>query len=343
MSEVDQRTSNFILAGIIVGMIVGGLCGWFFGERMVVVKWVGDLFLNGLKMIIVPLIVASMIVGISNLGDIRKLGQTGLQTILYFMATTGLSVVIGIILVNIIRPGAGMSIAGIEAPSSALGKELSLTTVILGMVPENVFDAAAKTNVLPLIVFSLFFGGVLTTIGDRGKPVLSFFEGVNEAVMKMVHIIMFFAPIGVFALIAFRLGKAGGGPLFWTELAKLTKYALTVIAGLLIHAVVVLPALLWLVGRRNPARYGFNMAQALTTAFSTASSSATLPLTMECVEEKNKVSNRSASFVLPIGATINMDGTALYEAVAAIFIAQAYGVPLAFPHQVVIFFTATLA
>ncbi len=343
MSEFNRRASNVILVGILIGIVAGGLCGWFFGERMVTVKWLGDLFLNALKTMIVPLIVASMIAGISNLGDVRKIGNTGLRTLIYFMSTTAISVVVGIILVNIVRPGGGINIAGIEAPKEVLSKELSLTSVILGMVPENIFDAAIKTEVLPLIVFSLFFGGVLTTLGDRGKPVLSFFETVNEAVMKMVHIIMYFAPVGVFALIAYRLGKAGGGPLFWGELAKLLKYALTVIAGLLIHGVVVLPALLWLVGRRRPGRYAFNMGNALTTAFSTASSSATLPLTMECVKEKNGVSNRSASFVLPIGATINMDGTALYEAVAAIFIAQAYGVPLAFPQQVIIFLTATLA
>jgi len=343
VSTLNRRASNIILAGIIIGMIAGGLCGWFFGERMVSVKWVGDLFLNALKMVIVPLIVASMIVGISSLGDLRKLGRTGAWTLVYFLSTSGISVIIGIILVNIIRPGVGMSIAGMEAPETVLSKELSLTSVILGMIPENIFDAAARNDVLPLIVFSLFFGGILTTLGERGRPVLAFFEAVNDVVMKMVHLIMYFAPLGVFALIAYRLGKAGGGGLFWMELAKLLKYALTVITGLLIHGVFVLPIILWVLGRRNPARYAFNMGNALTTAFSTASSSATLPLTMECAEEKNSVSNRAASFVLPLGATVNMDGTALYEAVAAIFIAQAYGVPLAFPQQGDIFITATLA
>jgi Na+/H+-dicarboxylate symporter len=338
-----KSTSNIILIGILVGMIAGGLCGWFFGERMESVKWLGDLFLNALKMIIVPLIVASMITGIGNLGDIRKLGRTGAWTLVYFLSTSGISVVIGLILVNLLHPGAGMSLAGVETPEAVMGKELSLISVIIGMVPQNIFKAAAENDVLPLIVFSLFFGGVVNTLGERGKPVIAFFEAVNEAVMKMVHIILYFAPIGVFGLIAYRLGKAGGGELFWTALAKLVTYAGTVILGLLIHGIIILPILLWLFGRRNPFRYAYNMAAALTTAFSTASSSATLPLTMECVEEHNGVSNQSASFVLPMGATINMDGTALYEAVAAMFIAQAYGVPLALPQQVIIFFTATLA
>ncbi|GAB4342241.1 MAG: dicarboxylate/amino acid:cation symporter [Candidatus Abyssubacteria bacterium] len=343
MAATRKRAGNGVLVGILIGMVAGGVCGWFFGERMAAVKWMGDLFLNALKMIIVPLIVASMITGINNLGDVRKLGKTGLMTLMYFLSTSGISVIIGIILVNVIRPGIGMSIFGVETPDRVLRKELSLADVVVGMVPENIISAAARNDVLPLIVFSLFFGGILTTLGERGRPVLSFFEAVNEAVMKMVHIIMYLAPVGVFALIAYRLGLAGGGAMFWAELARLMKYASTVIAGLLLHGAVVLPLLLLVLARRNPARYALNMGSALTTAFSTASSSATLPLTMECAEEKNGVSNRSASFVLPLGATVNMDGTALYEAVAAIFIAQAYGATLLFPQQVIIFLTATLA
>ncbi|RJP18592.1 MAG: dicarboxylate/amino acid:cation symporter [Candidatus Abyssobacteria bacterium SURF_5] len=343
MQEPRTGTSGKILAGIVIGMIAGGICGWFFGERMETVKWIGDLFLNALKMIIVPLIVASMITGIGNLGDIRKLGRTGLYTFAYFLSTTGISVLIGLMLVNIFTPGAGMNFGETYAPTAVLEKDLSLTAVLIGMIPENIFEAAAKNDVLPLIVFSLFFGAVTSTLGERGKPVLVFFGAVNEAIMKMVHIILYFAPIGVFALIAYRLGKAGGGDLFWAALAKLFSYAGTVILGLLMHALLVLPFLLWLLGRRNPAQYSLNMMPALTTAFSTASSSATLPLTMECVEHRNDVSNESASFVLPMGATINMDGTALYEAVAAMFIAQAYGVTLGLPEQAIIFLTATLA
>ena len=211
------------------------------------------------------------------------------------------------------------------------------------MVPTNIFRSMVEMDVLPLIVFSLLFGGTLTTLGERAQSVIDFVNGVNHAIMKIVHIVIAFAPIGILALIAARMGKSGGWAGFWPELIKLAWYASTVIVGLLIHAFVVLPLILLLVARRRVFRYGRNMLTALSTAFSTASSSATLPLTMECVEEKNGISKRVGSFVLPLGATINMDGTALYEAVAAVFIAQVYGISLGPVEQVIIFLTATLA
>lgn len=341
---MDKRTSNFILIGIFIGIVVGGFCGWYFGETMVAAAWLGDLFLNALKMIIVPLVMASMIVGVTALGDVRKLGATGVKTILYYTATTGIAVLIGIILVNIIQPGGGLDTTGIEIPDNVRGKEAySFLDVVMGLVPPNLFRSMANMEILPLIFFSLLFGGVLTTLGERAKPVIHFFEVINEAIMKIVHLIMFFAPIGVFGLVAGKLGAVGGGDAFFVELIRLGKYAMTVILGLLAHAIIILPLFLLTLGKKNPLSYLFNLGSALTTAFSTASSSATLPVTMECVEEKNGVSAKSASFVLPLGATINMDGTALYEAVAAMFIAQAYGIDLSLGQQIVIFLTATLA
>jgi Na+/H+-dicarboxylate symporter len=284
-----------------------------------------------------------MIMGITSLGDVRRLGRTGAATIVYYMITTAISVTIGIILVNIIRPGVGVQQID-SIPDVVRGKEdFSFLDVIIGMVPENVVRAAADLDILPLIVFSLLFGAVLTTIGERGRTVISFFNGVFDATMKIVHIVMWFAPIGVFGLVAGRLGDVGGGAAFMDELAKVGKYSMTVLIGLGIHGFVMLPLFLLLVARRNPWIYMQNMAQALTTAFSTASSSATLPVTMECVEEKNGVSPAAADLVLPVGATVNMDGTALYEAVAAIFIAQSYGIQLGVGEQLIIFLTATLA
>ena len=236
-------------------------------------------------------------------------------------------------------PGVGIERSG-AIPDIVRGKEhFSFVDVILNMVPENLFGAAVNLDILPLIIFSLLFGAVLTTLGPRGKPVIGFFDGVFDAIMKVVHIIMWFAPIGVFGLVAGRLGDVGGGTAFLDELAKVGKYSLTVLIGLGIHGLIVLPLILSVVGRRNPWVYIKNMGQALTTAFSTASSSATLPVTMECVEEKNRVSPAAADLVLPLGATVNMDGTALYEAVAAIFIAQSFGVPLGMTEQIIIFFT----
>jgi Na+/H+-dicarboxylate symporter len=201
----------------------------------------------------------------------------------------------------------------------------------------------AKMEILPLIVFSLIFGGVLTTLGERGRIVIDFFEGVNEAIMKIVSLVIVIAPFGVFGLIAARIGEAGGFLGFVPELIQLGKYFLTVVIGLFIHGVIILPLILAIVGKRNPLTFAKNMVPALLNAFSTASSSATLPLTFECVEEHNKIARRIARFVLPLGATVNMNGTALYEAVAAIFMAQVYGIPLELGAMIVIFLTATLA
>ncbi len=305
--------------------------------------WLGELFLRALKMIIVPLIVASMITGITSIGDVRKLGRAGLVTLLYYTVTTGLAVAVGIVLVNLIQPGVGVAHTGDAGAVLARHQALHFTDILLGMVPANLFKAAAEMDILPLIVFSLLFGAVLTTLGERGRTVVRFFEGVNDAVMKIVHLVMWFAPVGVFGLVAGKLGEAGGGRAFLEEIAKVGKYMLTVLLGLGIHALILLPLILLLVARRNPWPYFRNMLEALVTAFSTASSAATLPVTFEGVEEANGVSPASADLVLPLGATVNMDGTALYEAVAAIFIAQSYGVPLGFEAQFMIFLTATLA
>ncbi len=337
-------TGNLFLLSLLAGILAGAFCGFQFGAAMESVGWLGTLFLNALKMLIVPLVVSSMIVGIASMGDVRKIGRVGGVTFLYYLTTTGMAVVLGIILVNVIRPGVGVALGGTAVPEVVAGKaRVGITDIVLSLISPNIVKSAAELDILPLIVFSLVFGGVLTTLGDVGKPVLRFFDGVNEALMKMVGLVMFLAPIGVFGLVASRLGQAGGGEAFWGEILKIGKYFLTVMIGLTIHAVVVLPILLALLARRNPARYALGMAPALGTAWSTASSSATLPVTLECTEDRNGVSRRAGLFVLPLGATINMDGTALYEAVAAIFIAQASGIPLHFGQQVIIIITATLA
>ncbi len=340
----DTSRSQFILIGMFAGMILGAACGFLFGERMSVVGWMGTLFLNSLKMIIVPLIISSMIVGITQLGDVRKIGSTGIKTLVYYLATTSIAVLIGIILVNIIRPGAGVDVTAVQpAQVIAAHDEGVLLHIIMSVIPPNLFKAMADMEILPLIFFSLLFGGVLTTMGKRSEPVIEFFVIVNEAVMKIIHLIMLFAPLGVFGLVAGKFADVGGGSAFMQELLKLGKYTLTVLSGLTIHSVIILPLILSLFARRSVRTYVANMASALTTAFSTGSSSATLPVTMECVEEKNGVSPLASGFVLPLGATINMDGTSLYEAVAALFIAQAYGIDLSLTQQVIIFLTSTLA
>ena len=340
-APMSSRTSNWILVGIVAGIVLAFVSVELFGTRMLAVGWMGDLFLRALKMIIVPLIMASMIVGITGLGDVRRLGKVGGLTVLYYATTTALAVGLGIVMVNVMRPGDGIDLGAAVRPDVVAGKEdLGFADIVLSFVSDNVFRAMAEMDILPVIVFSLVLGAVLTTLGKAGEPVIAFFFGLNEAIMKIVHLIMLFAPLGVFGLVAARFAEAGD---LGTLIGGLGRYMATVLAGLGIHGLVVLPLILWLFGRRNPYRYLVNMGAPLLTAFSTASSSATLPLTLEATEEKNKVSRQSAYFVLPLGATINMDGTALYESVAAIFIAQALGIELSATQQVMIFLTATLA
>ena len=335
---------NGLLFLMIAGIFLGIFSGWMFGKTMLVVAWIGEMFLDALKMLVVPLIISSMIVGIAGLGDIRKVGKTGLIALGYFMITTCIAVGIGLVMVNIIEPGVAVEMTVEKVPEKVMGKEaVGITDILKSFVSPNLVESMVKMEILPLIVFSLVFGAVLTTLGEPGKRAIDFFDTVNSAVMKIVHLLMYFAPIGVFALIASKLGAAGGGDLFLVELAKIGKYVGTVISALLIHGLVVLPTILFMTTRKNPLIYFKNVTPALTTAFSTASSSATLPITIECAEENNKVSRKASLFVLPLAATVNMNGTALYESVAALFIAQMLGIQLGFGEQMIVFLTATLA
>ena len=335
---------NGLLYLMIAGIVLGIFSGWMFGNTMLAVEWIGEMFLDALKMLVVPLIISSMIVGIAGLGDIRKVGKTGLITLVYFLITTCIAVGIGLVMVNIIEPGVAVEMTVEQVPEKVVGKEsVAITDILKSFVSPNLVQSMANMEILPLIMFSLVFGGVLTTLGEPGKRAIDFFDTVNAAIMKIVHLLMYFAPIGVFALIASKLGAAGGGDLFLAELAKIGKYVTTVISALLIHGLVVLPAILYMITRRNPIIYFKNVVGALTTAFSTASSSATLPITIECAEQNNRISRKSCLFVLPLAATVNMNGTALYESVAAMFIAQMLGIQLGLGDQMIIFLTATLA
>ena len=335
---------NGLLYLMVAGIVLGIFCGWMFGNKMLAVEWIGEMFLDALKMLVVPLIISSMIVGIAGLGDIRKVGRTGFIALSYFLITTCIAVGIGLVMVNIIEPGVAVEMTVEQVPDKVVGKEsVSITDILKTFVTPNLVQSMANMEILPLIMFSLVFGGVLTTLGEPGKRAIDFFDTVNVSIMKIVHLLMYFAPIGVFALIASKLGAAGGGDLFLAELAKIGKYVTTVVSALLIHGFVILPVILYVITRRNPVTYFKNVLSALTTAFSTASSSATLPITIECAEENNRISRKSCLFVLPLAATVNMNGTALYESVAAMFIAQMLGIQLGLGDQMIIFLTATLA
>jgi Na+/H+-dicarboxylate symporter len=323
---------------ILIAILAGIAAGLLLGEKAGHIKIVGDIFIRLLKMIIIPLILASMVAGVVSLGDARKLGRIGLRTIGYYAATTFLAVIVGLALVNVIRPGAGVQMPAEQRIDASDVEPPSVVLIIEDIVPENLLAAMAKDKVLPTIFFSLVLGVAISSIGERGKGLAGLFESFSAVMMKITGWIMRLAPFGVFALMAYTIGSMGLG-----VIKPLVVYMVTVLLGLGIHAVVTLPVLLRVLGRYSPFVFIRDVFSAVATAFSTASSAATLPITMECVEDNAGVSSGVASFVLPIGATVNMDGTALYEAVAAMFIAQAYGIALTFGQQVVIMVTATLA
>jgi Na+/H+-dicarboxylate symporter len=340
-----------MLLGILTGILLGG----FVPSVGMGIQFLGELFLQALFALVVPLVVSSMIVGIASLGDVRQLGPLGIRTVLFFMTTTGLAVMVGLILVVAIHPGMPPERPIMEPSSAPLSKvseqmedkpttlvEL-FKTILTSLVPKNLFAAMAETQILPLIVFALIFGGVLTTIGEKGLLVIRLFEGINDAMMAIVHLLMWVAPVGIGALIAGRLGEAGGFSGFWPQLSSLGAYVGTVLIALGIHGLLILPLALRILGKQSVLFYAKAMTTPLMTAFSTSSSSATLPLTMESLIEEAGVSRRVVSFVVPLGATINMNGTALYEAVAAMFIAQTYGIELGLGETIIVLITATLS
>ncbi len=352
---MKTSSPHHLLIGMLLGIFSGILLGGFAPSTGLSIAFIGDLFLQALFALVVPLVISSMIVGIASLGDVRKLGSIGLRTILFFLTTTGLAVLVGLILVVVIHPGTPAEQSNLE-PSQEQRSSISeriedkpttlgdlLKSILTSLVPKNLFVAMAEMQILPLIVFALVFGGVLTTIGEKGAFVIRLFEGINEAMMAIVHLLMWIAPVGIGALLAGRLGEAGGFTGFWPQLASLGTYVGTVLLALAIHGLVILPLALRFMAKRSVPSYAKAMSTPLMTAFSTSSSSATLPLTIEGLIEKAKVSRRVTSFVVPLGATINMNGTALYEAIAAMFIAQTYGIEMGLGETIIVLLTATMA
>ena len=318
------------------------MTGWFCGETMLKFSWMGKIFLNALKGIIVPLVFTSIVSSVASLGDIRKLGRLGGITVAYYFVTTSIAVIIGLVAVNIIKPGANLHFNDVSAAEAIISnnKIATFSDILISMVSPNLIASAANNQVLPIILFSVLFGAALATLGKQGKTVNEFFTGANSAMLKLVGWIMYLAPLGIFSLVSTNIAKAGGGDAFLKEVIAVGLHVVTVLSGLAIHFAVLF-LILFFIGRRGFS-YLTIMMNALLTAFGTASSSATLPITMECASE-NKISDKVTRFTLPLGSTINMDGTALYEAAAALFIAQAYGIDLGMGQQVLVFVTATLA
>lgn len=334
------RHYNHII-GILIGVFLAVVVGSFLPELGLKSGFLGTIFLNALKMIVLPLIIVSITLSIMKVGSI---GSLGIKTLIYYLTTTAIAVFIGILIVSIIQPGVESGIFKGAIPEAIIGKEgLTFVDLLKGLISPNLFESAAKFKILPLIIASILFGIAFAALGKENEVIVEIFSLVDRAVMKIVQWIIIFTPIGVFGLIANRLGMAGGGSEVMNLALQLGKYVGCVLLGLFIHGFVVLPLILYVLSRRNPINYFSNLSKALLTAFATASSSATLPLTMAGAIEEAKVSKKVGRFVLPLGATINMDGTALYEAVAVIFIAQSYGIHLGLGKLIVVFLTASLA
>lgn len=345
-----------ILLGMAAGVVFALILTNFSWGAQFISDWIkpfGNIFINALKLIAVPLILASLIKGISDLKDISKLSQMGTRTILMYIASTVVAVSIGLGVVNLIKPGSAITEetrndlitsyegdASVRIADAQRQKEAGPLQALEDIVPGNIFAAASdNANMLQVIFFAIFFGLGLILIPEKtAKPVKDFFDGFNEVILKLIDLIMLAAPYGVFALLAALVVESPSTDLF----AALAMYGITVIIGLLLMIGVYMLAV-WIFTGRSPGFFERGIAPAQLLGFSTSSSAATLPVTMERTEEHLGVHEEVTSFVLPIGATINMDGTSLYQAIAAVFIAQAFGMDLTLGAQLGIIATATLA
>ncbi|MCW5980894.1 MAG: dicarboxylate/amino acid:cation symporter [Bryobacteraceae bacterium] len=350
-----MQLHNKILIGLAAGVAAGLLAklarlDWLMAA-LVFVEPVGAAFIRLITMIVIPLIIGSIIVGAASLGDLRKLGRIGGKTVFYYLLTMTTSVILGLLLSNLIRPGSRIDpvtrdhLAEQFASQASAQLKLaertpSIKDLLLDIIPRNPVKAAADFDLLPLIFFSLIFGAAISLVrsDDARAAVLHFFAGVNQASTIIIHWVMQLAPYAVFVLIAVVVARFGVD-----LLQSLLIYAVTVLLGLFLQTYVTLAILVRVFGRINPAKFFRRIAAAQLFAFSTSSSNATLPLSIETAETRLGISKSVSSFVLPLGATINMDGTALYQAVATMFIAQIYGVPMDLGAQLTIVLTATLA
>ena len=333
---------------IIICMILGTFIGLYFNHNGFAdnifynfLTLLADIFIRLLKMVIVPLIFTSIIIGVSSINNKAKIGRLGGKTLLYYICTSLVAILIGLSLANIIEPGAGAStIKDVGAfDTSKLNTSSSVIDILKRMIPLNPISALASGDILGIIFFAIFFGIMLSFVESKhSSNIKQLIESIYQVIMKMTQIVIACAPIGVLGLMVRTVSNTG-----LSVFKELSLYAMTIAAGLSIHLFLVIPIILILFVKVNPIKHFRAMAPAMVTAFSTSSSSATLPVTMKCVNENVKASNEVTSFVIPMGATINMDGTALYECAGVLFIAQALGIPLDASQQFIVVITALLA
>lgn len=327
---------------ILYALILGIFFGILFPAYVEYVSWMGVVFLRALRMIIVPLIFSSIVSGVTGIGNAQNLGRMSLKTISYYITTSIFAIATGLVLVNLVRPGVGADL-GLSAVVEGLeGSRDSFGQTLIKIIPTNIVDSMARGDLPSIIFFAIFFGFFATRVAPAYRePIVNFFNATFEIMMKITMFVIKFTPLGVFGLVSALMADHADhlGAIF----SSMGIYMLTVILALSIHGAITLPLLMRFIGKANPLKHAKAMSIPLLTAFSTSSSSATLPLTIEAVETKSGVSNTTSGFVLPLGATINMDGTALYQCIAVLFIAQAYGVELSIVQQLIIMITALLA
>lgn len=334
--DVFKRVN--LLTQILIAFVIAIILGLIFGESISVIAPLGDLFLRLIKFIIVPLILSSLVVGVASTGDPKELGKIGGKTIGYYLVTTAIAIVIGLGFAFIISPGKGVDIDVSATEEVEVNETEGVVETLLNIIPENPFEAFAEANILQIIFFAIFIGLAITLVGKKADPVLHFFDGFAEIMYRITGIVMMVAPIGVLGLIAPIVGEYGA-----SVLLPLLKVIVAVGVACILHAFIVYALAVKTFANMNPITFFKGIAPAAVVAFSTASSAGTLPITIRNTQENLGVSNKVSSFVLPLGATINMDGTAIYQGVAVVFIAQFYGMDLTLIQLGTVVLTTVLA
>lgn len=345
MGKKGKGLTTKIFIGLLVGLVVGILVyylpeGTLRDDILIdgIFQLLGQVFLRGIMMMVVPLVFISLVNGTASMGDVKKLGRVGARTILFYLVTTAFAVTLALALGYLLKPGIGLDLGAVEQIETTINEKTPLVQILYEMVPRNPISAMAEGNMLQIIVFAIITGIGLSVLGDKVKLILQIFEQLNELVMKMVGFVMLFAPLGVFGLIARTFATVG-----YAALVPLLKYIIAVYIGLILHAGLVYSGMLKGLTGLSPIKFYKKFFPAMSVAFSTASSNATIPINLEINEKQLGVPRNIAAFTIPLGATINMDGTAIMQGVATFFIAQVYNIPLNIGAILTVVLTATLA
>jgi Na+/H+-dicarboxylate symporter len=330
---------------ILIGVLLGILFGIFGHEYIGYTKWAGDLFLRGLKMVVIPLVFSALVMGVSSVGKAADLGRIAGKTFAWYIVTTLLACVLGLLLVNYFQPGVHVALPLHEEVTEMAAVENSFVDQIIAIVPDNIFQAMADGNMLPVIFFAILFGFFINVASPKTHQLLGdVFNGIYEVMIDITFLVIRFAPFGLFGVVSNMVGEqAGNTEALGTLFGSLGIYAAIIAGGCILHGLLTIPGLFRLLTRKNPFVFMKMMGTALLTAFTTASSAASLPIALKDIQERAGVSRKIAGFSLPLGNTVNMNGTALFECVTAIFIAQVYGIDLTIGQQVIVVLTSLLA